>query len=76
MLLATYADLGADKLAHCATCSSLTVCLTCENGYLLRVDKTECIDNCKTENIAYARDVNGVNCVSVCAAGEYFDVSD
>ena len=73
MLVATYADLGADKLSHCATCSSLAVCLTCENGYLMQAG---CIDNCKTENVAYARDSSGVNCVSVCAPGEYFDDTD
>ena len=76
MLVATYADLGADKLPHCATCSSLTVCFTCESGYLLKVDKTGCIDNCKTENAAYARDLSEVNCVSVCEPGEYFDDTD
>ena len=76
MLVATYADLGADKLPHCATCSSLTVCFTCESDYLLKVDKTGCIDNCKSEDAAYARDLNGVNCVNVCEPGEYFDDTD
>ena len=76
MLVATYADLGADKLPHCATCSSLTVCLTCESGYLLRVDKTGCIDNCKSENAAYVRDLNGVNCVTACAPGGLYDGTD
>ena len=29
MLAATFTLLGTDKLENCATCSSLTLCLTC-----------------------------------------------
>ena len=76
MLKATYANLDANKLPNCATCSSLTMCLTCQGGYLLKFDKTGCIDNCKTENVLYARDSSGVKCVDKCAAGEYFDSTD
>ena len=49
MLFATYSLLGADKLIKCATCSSLDVCLTCQSGFLLKVDLKGCISACKTE---------------------------
>ena len=73
MKFATYSLLTQDKLNNCATCSSLSLCLTCEGGFYLKYDKTGCVASCKTDDTNRARDITNTKCVSVCGDGEYFD---
>ena len=76
MKVATYSLLINDYLDNCATCSSLTLCLTCESGYYLKSDLKKCVANCNADDTNKAVDLNGEKCVSKCEPGEYFDASD
>ena len=47
-----------DIIDYCLKCINSTICTECHNNYFLKTNKTECMEDCRTEPFTFANDVS------------------